>query len=272
MATYLVDRGRAVVEPPRQPVRRVNRSAGLAVGLAGLWPLIGDGYSPIAGDVSTLVGTATYAGVPGLRGVQIGASASYALAASWPSAPRAMNDPMSIAVWFATTQATNFCLIGARGGGSDLYIGSQSATSLLIYGGGVIVNPTITSPRDGAPHCLLITNTGVDVAGSWTVYLDGRSVGTGNRASNNAVFGTDVRFGYDQGGTGDTLNGAMGHVAVWNRVLSATEAWALYDPQTRWDLYAQQPTRVFFDVTGGGGGTTARLMFRRPARFVTRSF
>lgn len=44
---------------------------------------------------------------------------------------------------------------------------------------------------------------------------------------------------------------------VWSRALSSAEIWALYDPATRWSLYAPLVRRTYFDIgIGGGGGTT----------------
>ena len=44
----------------------------------------------------------------------------------------------------------------------------------------------------------------------------------------------------------------MADVRLYHRVFTAAEMWALYDPTTRWDLYAAPSRRVYFDVGASG--------------------
>lgn len=48
-------------------------------------------------------------------------------------------------------------------------------------------------------------------------------------------------------------NGFIADVYGWNRALSDAEIWALFDPSTRWSLYAPLVKRTVVDGAGGGG-------------------
>lgn len=239
--------------PPAGPLT-LNRDSARANGLLALWPLQTDPRNLVARDVGSVSGTVAFTASGDLPGAVIGSAGAY-VALPWNTAiwPTTQTMPFSLSLWFATSQSTSLCLIGARGGGGQLYLGSQSTTSLLWYQGGNVVNPTVSGLRDGRMHQLLISSNGnlADASGA-KLYVDGLFVASATPA-NSVAFGTDVRAGTDQGGTGDTLSGAIGHIGLWNRELQANEVWALYDPDTRWDWY-WVGRRLYVDVPAAATG------------------
>jgi hypothetical protein len=48
--------------------------------------------------------------------------------------------------------------------------------------------------------------------------------------------------------TNRMFSGVIYTVALWARALSAAEAWSLYDPRTRWDLYRVPTRRLYVDI------------------------
>jgi len=93
---------------------------------------------------------------------------------------------------------------------------------------------------------------------SRAAYVDGAYKGTnttsnaGSSSPNRTVIGAR----YDSGANGQFAEGNIAHVCIWNRALTDAEVWALYDPRTRWDLYAVPSRRVYFDLAAAPGGTT----------------
>jgi hypothetical protein len=95
------------------------------------------------------------------------------------------------------------------------------------------------------------------------VHLAGTFDGTNARAYQNGLltFGptassrtpiTDLlTIGGNTGGEG--WGGTISDVRVYNRALTDTEVWGLYDPVTRWDLYWQPAKRLYIDVPPGPG-------------------
>jgi hypothetical protein len=158
----------------------------------------------------------------------------------------------TIAVWFNTQQTNNFCLIGRNSGGvGDLYIGSQSTSTVLFYDGNLL-NHTRSCNRDGVWHLAVFTLGGAYGNGMGYVGIDGYI----SFATNGIGNGTANRIGYDGGGTNDQLAGSIASVAMWSREMTASEVWELYDPRTRWDLYWQPSNRAysFMSVAAAAAG------------------
>lgn len=89
-------------------------------------------------------------------------------------------------------------------------------------------------------------------------FFDGVSVGTASTLGTLTNAPTSLILGSTVGG--ESWIGMMQDVLWYDRALNATEAWSLYDPATRWDLYWQPGRRVFFDV-GAAAATAARARF-----------
>jgi hypothetical protein len=95
-------------------------------------------------------------------------------------------------------------------------------------------------------------------AGTATIYINGAQSATGSGTPGLASTTTGSWFIGCSQGSADFWDGSILDVRVYNRVLSAAEARAMYDPATRWDLYWVPRRRVFFDVGAVGGGNRRR--------------
>ena len=144
----------------------------------------------------------------------------------------------TLAIWFSTTQTSNFSLAGRNG--TSYYLGSQSTTTMLWFPIGSSLTVTV---RDGWPHLALSTVSGLRGANNYFQGVDGRVSLGGNDGGRPSY----TRFGYDSP-TGDQLTGTIHSIAMWSRAMSDIDIWALYDPATRWDLYWVPGRRVFVDV------------------------
>lgn len=90
---------------------------------------------------------------------------------------------------------------------------------------------------------------GTRTAGVGYIYVNGvqdatAGVGEGTRANTD-----NILIGRDYTASGRNWLGSIVDVRLYNRGLTAADAWALYEPSTRWDLYWLPSSRVFFDVS-----------------------
>jgi hypothetical protein len=97
-------------------------------------------------------------------------------------------------------------------------------------------------------------NTWHHLIGTWDratvrIYVDDVE-GTSDVYSGSITETAMITLG--EGGAGFDLNGKLQDFRIYNRALSAAEARALYDPQTRWELYAPL-TQRFWVFTAAGG-------------------
>lgn len=90
------------------------------------------------------------------------------------------------------------------------------------------------------------TTDGANVAG--VGFLNGVQTGSfGLGGGTNLRVGADaVAFGNNPSGGGSNADCIYECLQQWNRNLTDEEVWRLYDPQTRWELYWQPSSRVFF--------------------------
>ncbi len=161
--------------------------------------------------------------------------------------------PFTLACWFQSFQDTTFgCLMTVvesavtnkyheviiRGdlAGDPISIISRNTTSRE--------NTTTTGYTLGGWHhaCGVFRD-----ANFRTVYIDGGSsaVGTGGAALGAA---TRINFGALNRSSGPIQfhNGLIHAPSVWNRALSDEEVWRLYDPSSRWDLWHQRSTKLYY--------------------------
>jgi len=112
-------------------------------------------------------------------------------------------------------------------------------------------------------HVIGTWNGGMTASTACTFFVNGRSVATtsvGNGTAPVIAATGSVSLGGRIFDNSRAYNGVIAHVCVYNRVLSAHEAWSLYDPATRWDLYWVPGRRVFFDVgAAAAAGATWRM-------------
>lgn len=87
-----------------------------------------------------------------------------------------------------------------------------------------------------------------------SVYVNGVSIGSGTAIGiwGSTALSGNLYLGYRIGEVGNIglgLQGLMVSARWWNRVFTADQHWALYDPATRWDLYAVPSRRMFVNVS-----------------------
>jgi hypothetical protein len=96
----------------------------------------------------------------------------------------------------------------------------------------------------------------MDAAGA-AMFINGRQVGT----STSLTFGASVsaaRWGDRVDGNGVSFAGQMQDLRRYDRALSAAEIYTLYDPRTRWDLYAPITRRVWIPGSEAEATPTVR--------------
>ncbi len=167
---------------------------------------------------------------------------------------------LTVAAWaYAVTAATAFPrLIDRTYNGQFCVYRTESSSSIglaMKAATGVIDKTDVSGavwPTERWVH------VGVTYSGASVVaYIDGRVADTSVLfAGGLDPWSGNIRVGQrvDAGAARD-FEGIIGPVMLYNRAISPAEIWALYDPRTRWELYAPQVRRVYVDLGGGGGPT-----------------
>ncbi len=101
------------------------------------------------------------------------------------------------------------------------------------------------SLNDGIMHLFTLVVTG---ATSRLLYIDGIHATTFT-TSRSPGSGWQTQIGKWSGG-GSSFIGKVGPITFWDRPLSTDEAWQIYDPATRWELY--QPLRRLWAAKSTG--------------------
>lgn len=102
-------------------------------------------------------------------------------------------------------------------------------------------------------HILAVTHQPTSAAGDYLVYRNNQVLISGTADASLPTWSASPRLGGSADGS-LFLDGFIGEQRFYNRVLSATEIWQLYDPATRWDLYAA-PRRFWPGVAASGSVT-----------------
>lgn len=237
MVSFAIPRAQqSGVRRPEWPFS-LNRQSPQAQGLIGFWPLVGT-----AADLAT-VGYGEVVNGGEWVGSTLGAQSLNLTAAStqYVSVPtsRLLGD-FTASFWVkrnadrgldAGISKSNSAEpapfdIYWNGGAWQYYVGDG------IGGYTFIAATSIAGP--GVWEQVTVTCVGANSA-PMEIYLQGVLRNTGNTFRFNDL-GNAIQFG-SRGDLFTALDGQIAHVALWNRVLSPTEIWALYDPATRWDLY-----------------------------------
>lgn len=121
----------------------------------------------------------------------------------------------------------------------------------LVGGGEVQTNGT-GGVEVGRPYLLVFTWDGVSLQ---RFYIDGQLHASATNGLACDTTSIALTIGND-GGFNTRLrrfSGIIADVCLWHRALTPEEVRGLYQPATRWDLYAPPPPRrLFFDVGTGG--------------------
>jgi hypothetical protein len=111
-------------------------------------------------------------------------------------------------------------------------------------------------PALGTYHCAV----GVIESSGIKLYQQGILVGTGG-APATLTYAADTRLligSFTLDASSD--NGVHLQLLVYNRPLSAAEAWSHYDPRTRWDLYYTPSNRVYINAAAAAAGVVGKSL------------
>lgn len=101
--------------------------------------------------------------------------------------------------------------------------------------GGRMAQTTATTYNNGATYHVVMTYAGNSSSAGILFYVDGQLVPSASII--NTAPGTLVTNSFNVGATSSILSGWVGEVRLYSRALNASEVWALYAKQSRWDLY-----------------------------------
>lgn len=241
-----------VGRPPLGQPFTLNTACCQAVGLEGWWPVARDPWrGRIKGRDLTYAGSVTmtpadtvgasqtfggadtdYASVPSL-GIS-GAGARTWVA--WVNPSSAKTTLQAFFFMGAGTTRTNFGIYTDVVTGNDVYVHFHSSD---VYSGAVLT-------PDTWQHLAVVFQGGLISATSVTAYVNGAAKSmtlTGDLAAADTT-DTNRAFGNDLITAGRGYQGQIADARLYSRALSAAEVFALYAPQTRWQLYGTPVARA----------------------------
>lgn len=247
----------------------LNRGSEQAVGLKALFHC-GTDIRDVVGGLQ-LVGTRNAQGVnAGGMGMRFSATDEGAEATT--PAYLKLAPPISIDVWciHVGTPDVNGGIFGVRydnaaGSPFTCYtIDIDGSGNYVMFGndaGAFRSLNTTTAPVVGA----LTHICGAISADNIQIYVNGRLAIGDNASGWTPTYGaTSLLSVGDYSGISRNSNVVILDGRIWNRKISAEQAWLLYAPETRWDLYAVPSSRVFFDFTGA----TAKPLYATQAELA----
>ena len=246
--------------PPLGANWSMNTRSPQAVGLVGWWPTISvGGLLPGRVGVKTpaaLVNGATVAPhqIVG-QALSLDGVDDHVLIANDQSLD--FTTAYTLSGWFYPRQARNFEALFFRGDGTtddiEVYFGSGRFITIVHNRGN---GGTFTSHATGIvtvtvgawQHLAIVYESAA--ASRWFIYKDGVLVDSGV-SSGGGVEPLDTNRSWRIGATANAatfsatneLDGLVADPRMYNRALSPAEVFALYAPQTRWDLYGVPMTR-----------------------------
>lgn len=238
---------------PEVPI--LNRESPQAQGLVALWPmLVGLPWQhELVGQQVTASGTGVTS-TPGLLGLSAVSDAS--------STGQLLPIPSAVLAKIATEATLAVWAKSRLGTPTD---GSKSGCPVDIQGSingshytwtdGTFYISTLSSARKtfSSPSGLerdkwhLWVVTSKPGTAGWRCLFNGQLAATD---TGDATIATSSGA-YIGGSSGSVAggpylwDGAVAHVALWNRALSDSAVWSLYDPATRWDLYWTKKKSIF---------------------------
>lgn len=242
--------------PPLGVPFALNPTSPQAAGLVGWWPMLDNGggivreralYNPttLPGGTSNPSWTPT-----GQRGAALsfdGANDHLLISGALLSS----SSPFSLCWWEMITAAagTYLCRFALQITGGTKAFTVIRSNDVPNYGvlawrqatGGLAVKgpttPTLAQSLNVWRHFAITctTNAASGTAADYALYIDGQPSTTAAGGPLNGAGATTNRIGYDGSYTGPTCQ--MSDVRIYNRALSPAEVFALWAPQTRWQLY-----------------------------------
>jgi hypothetical protein len=134
--------------------------------------------------------------------------------------------------------------VDSSGGNSS--IGITSLTNIRAFFNTSVHDTTVPAIDTTKPSLFIFV---AETVTNRRTYFNGKLVET---FTSSVSFPTIEDFGLGALGDltpGNPWSGGVFEAFVWNRALTDTEIYALYDPATRWDLYEQPQSRSFIDLT-----------------------
>jgi len=227
-------------------------TAGDATGILG---------DPNGSGVTTAGGTSTNHGVT-LQSTPTQPLAIPSVGATWA---------VSFAIWVVTTDTTNtFGFVDL----ANITTGNMTSLLRTAFGDLHPFSGTVYTPAaggsstadasgtytDGLPHLFVVTNSLAADSFVTNLYIDG-TLNVSNTSTASVVFGTstpafnlnvaEIAGGNFGGDIGDGVNATYAHMAIWLRVLTATEVSNLYQAGTGWsgETSGQRITRYLTGAT-----------------------
>jgi len=147
---------------------------------------------------------------------------------------------------FWRSSDTNFEWYSLLSGSVDIYWYMHSGTRVWEAGGYSVVG-------DGVTHLIIMVADAT--SGKCYAYRDGLQVAQTTATAGAITAGLKSwKIGENPASVWHDFDGVITDIRAWNRAFSADEIWALYDPQTRWDLYWQPRRTIFLPAAAAGGG------------------
>jgi len=200
-------------------------------------------HSTITGTLATSVLNPTFNG----RAINFqGSSGNYI---DTPTVPNmdSTNDTITVACWAKSTEAVGGINAVWRADDGITDLGMYDWADLWQFWNGAARNTGIASVKDRWYHVVVTQGAAATTA---DVYLDGLPISTGH--GKVAIADSIFRIASQPSGV-NVFNGPIFDFRVYNREMSTGEIWSLYNPSTRWDLFAQtNPHHVYLPppVTG----------------------
>lgn len=260
-------------QPPFQWQGEINQESEQLRGLLLWFPLMGQGTNERLINLPTTRGGAVAPAVNAVTGQSwsyTGASGDYIDIGDTSLVDFGAND-WGISVWAMTTTVSGVDMIFAKDGTGGTnprqFLLVRNGSSLGMYywtapGVYVYYDPGTSWLTVNQWHHIVIQRKGNTFEFAVDGIIKAANAGTGSHGAMSAGT-TAARIGARvYSGVTDPWSGQLADFRVRTRALSATEIWQLYDPATRWQLYAMPNTRTWF-VPTGVGGIIPRIMHHR---------
>lgn len=131
----------------------------------------------------------------------------------------------SVAAWFRVGGFDkNWQALIAKGEGSSWRVARRGGSDKLAYAGGIGDTPDAgPDVNDGQWHHMVAVTDAEGEEFGGAIYIDGALAATTEGTPSLAANGQRVRIGENPDASGRSWNGDIDDVAIWNRVLSASE-------------------------------------------------